>query len=106
MCLPPAPESGVVPEDDDISEETGDNPDVIEDSDASGIEAYEDDALLASKRRRRVNEDLIATAESSPSGRNDDDANVSPSPAPSREALAPLAPKRSSGFFADEDDLM
>ena len=89
-----------------MSEETKDNPDVIEDSDASGDEAHEDNALLASRHRRRVNEDLIEIAESSPSGRNDDDANVSPPHAPSREASAPPAPKRSSGFFADEDDLM
>jgi hypothetical protein len=79
---------------------------VIEDSDASSDQAYEDDALLASKRHRRVDEDLIATTESSPSGRDDDDANVSPSPAPSREASTPPAPKRLSEFFAEEDDLM
>jgi hypothetical protein len=79
---------------------------VIRDSDASGDEAHEDDALLASKHRRRVDEDLIAVAESSTSGRNDDDANVSPSRAPCHVALDPPAPKRSSGFLADEDDLM
>jgi hypothetical protein len=83
-----------------------DNPDVIEDSHASGDEAHEDDTLLASKRHRRVDEDLIEKPESSPSGRNDDDANVSPPREPSREASAPPAPKRSSGFFADEDDLL
>jgi hypothetical protein len=36
---------------------------VIEDSNASGDEVLEGDALLASRRRRRFNEDLIATAE-------------------------------------------
>lgn len=106
-CYPPAPESGAAPEDDDMSEETEDNPDVIEDSDASGDEAHEDVALLTSKRRRRVDEDLIEITKSSPSGCNDDDdANLSPPDAPSREASAPPAPKRSSGFFADEDDLI
>jgi hypothetical protein len=89
-----------------VSKETEDNPDVIEDIDTSGDEAHEDDALLSSRRRTRVNEDLIETAESNPSRRNDDDANVSPPHAPSREDSAPLAPKRSPGFFADEDDLM
>ncbi|KAK1693701.1 hypothetical protein QYE76_010398 [Lolium multiflorum] len=69
-------------------------------------EVPEDDALLASRRRRRINEDSMETAESSPSGCNDDDANVSPSPAPSPEASAPPAPKRSSGFLAEEEDLM
>jgi hypothetical protein len=89
-----------------MSEETEDKPDVIEDSDASGDEAHEDVAFLASKRHRRVVDDLIETAESSPSGRSDDDANVSPPDAPSREASAPPAPKKSSSFFADEDDFM
>jgi hypothetical protein len=105
-CYPPTPESGAAPEDDDASEETEDNPNAIEDSNASGDEVPEDDVLLASRRRGRINEDLIATTESSPSGYNDDDANVNPSPAPSREALAPPAQKRPSGFFAEEDDLM
>jgi hypothetical protein len=45
-----------------MSEETEDNPDVIEDSDVSGDEDHEDVALLASKRRRRVDDDLIETA--------------------------------------------
>jgi hypothetical protein len=89
-----------------MSEETEENPDAIEDNDASGDEDHEDVALLASKHRRRVDDDLIEIAESSPSGRNDNDANVSPPDAPSREASTPPAPKRSSGFFADEDDLM
>jgi hypothetical protein len=89
-----------------MSEETEDSPVVIKDSDASGYEAHEDVALLTSNRRRRFDEDLIETAESSPSGRNDDNANVSPPYAPSREASAPPAPKKSSGFFTDEDDLV
>ncbi|KAK1662604.1 hypothetical protein QYE76_050763 [Lolium multiflorum] len=54
----------------------------------------------------RINEDLMTTAESSPSGHNGDDANVSPYPALCPEALAPPAPRRSSGFFAEEDDLI
>ncbi|KAM0922899.1 hypothetical protein ACQ4PT_005848 [Festuca glaucescens] len=105
QCYPSTPESGAAPEDDDAAEETEDDPDVIEDSDVSGDEALDDDALF-SRRRRRINEDLMATAELSPSGRADDDANASPSPAPSHEASAPPAPRRSSGFFAEEDDLI
>jgi hypothetical protein len=105
QCYPSRPESGAALEDDDVAEETEDDPDVIEDSDASGDEALDDDALL-SRRRMRINEYLMATVESSPSGHNDDDANVSPFPAPSREASAPLAPSRSSRLFAEEYDLM
>ncbi|KAK1666631.1 hypothetical protein QYE76_054790 [Lolium multiflorum] len=47
-------------------------------------------------RRRNINEDLMTTAESSPSGQ-DDDANVTVWPPP--------AVKNSTGLFADEDDL-
>jgi hypothetical protein len=89
-----------------MSEETKDNADVSEDIDASGDGDHEDVAFLASKRHRRVDDDLIETVESSPSERNDDDANVSPPDAPSREASAPPAPRRWSGFFTEEDDLI
>ncbi|KAM0844734.1 hypothetical protein ACQ4PT_056857 [Festuca glaucescens] len=98
------PESGAAPEDDDISEETEENPDVVEDSDASEEEEYDDDMLLTARRRRRVDDDLIETAESIPSRHNDDDADVIPPNAPVPEASA--APRKPSGFFADEDDLM
>lgn len=103
-CYPSEPESGAAPEDDDISEETEENPDVVEDSDASEEEEYDDDTLLTARRRRRVDDDLIETAESSPSGRNDDDADVTHPNASVPEASA--APRKPSGFFADEDDLM
>jgi hypothetical protein len=89
-----------------VSEETEDNPYVIEDIIVFGDEAPVDDAILASKRRRKINEDLMTTTESSPSGRNDDDADVNPSPVPSREVSAPPAAKRPTGFFAEEDGLM
>jgi hypothetical protein len=55
-------------------------------------------------RRRKINEDLIATAESSPSGR-DDDADTAVSPVPSRDTSTPQASKRPSRLFADEDDI-
>jgi hypothetical protein len=51
------PESGVAPEDDDASEETEDNQNILEDSDALGDEAPEVDALVKSMRRRKINED-------------------------------------------------
>ncbi|KAK1641990.1 hypothetical protein QYE76_059795 [Lolium multiflorum] len=105
LCYPPTPESGAAPEDDDASEETEDDRNVLEDSDASGDEAPEDDALIKSKHRRKINEDLMTTAESSPSGRDDDDADAIPSPAPSRETSAPQVTKGPSRLFAEEDDL-
>jgi hypothetical protein len=68
QCYPPIPESGVAPEDDDASQETEDDKNILEDSDAPGDEVPKDDAHVKSMRRRKINEDLIATAESSPSG--------------------------------------
>jgi hypothetical protein len=44
---------------------------VIEDCDAPGDETLDDDALL-SRCRMRINEDFMATTESSPSGHKDD----------------------------------
>ncbi|KAK1608631.1 hypothetical protein QYE76_032304 [Lolium multiflorum] len=97
QCYPPTPESGVEPEDDDDdSEGTEDAQHVLEDSDVHGDEAPVDDAFTKDRRCRRINEDLITTAESSPSGQ-DNDANETASPPP--------AAKSSTGFFAVEDDL-
>jgi hypothetical protein len=104
QCYPPTPESGAAPEDDDASEETEDEHHIFEDSDVLGDEAPEDDAFVKSMRRRKINEDLMATAESSPSGR-DDDADATASPAPSREISAPQVTKGSSRLFAEEDDV-
>jgi hypothetical protein len=47
----------------------------------------------------------MTTAESSPSGRDDDDVDAIPSPAPSRETSAPQVTKGPSRLFAEEDDL-
>ncbi|KAK1685578.1 hypothetical protein QYE76_046426 [Lolium multiflorum] len=58
-----------------------------------------------SKRHRKINEDLMTTSESSPSGRDDDDADAIPSPAPSRETSALQVTKGPSRLFAEEDDL-
>ena len=104
QCYPPTPESGVAPEDDDASEETEDERHTLEDSDVQGDEAPEDDARTKAMRRRKINEDLLATAESSPSGQ-DDDANATASPASFRRTSPPPAAKSSTGLFADEDDL-
>ncbi|KAK1681509.1 hypothetical protein QYE76_042357 [Lolium multiflorum] len=95
-CYPPAPESGVEPEDDDDSEETEDAHYALEDSDVQEEDTPEDDAIIKNRRRRRISDELIATAESSPSGR-DDDADEAASPPP--------APKGSASLFATEDDL-
>jgi hypothetical protein len=86
--LSPTPESGVAPEDDDASEETEDDQHILEDSDVQGDKAPKGDAFTKSMRRRKINEDLITTTESSPS-RQDDDANVTASPAPSRDTSTP-----------------
>jgi hypothetical protein len=54
---------------------------------------------------QEINKDLMTTAESSPSGRDDDDADAIPSPAPSRETSAPQVTKGPSRIFAEEEDL-
>ncbi|KAK1669575.1 hypothetical protein QYE76_057734 [Lolium multiflorum] len=96
-CYPPAPESGVVPEDDDEdSDGTEDAQHTLEDNDVQEEEATEDDTFTRSRRRKQVHDEFITTAESSPSGR-DNDAD---------EAAAPPPVKKSStSLFAGEDDL-
>ncbi|KAK1631025.1 hypothetical protein QYE76_005340 [Lolium multiflorum] len=97
QCYPPTPESGVEPEDDDDdSEETEDVQHVLEDSDVQEDEVVEDDAFIRSRRRKQINEDFITTAESSPSGQDNDAIGTAP-PSPAK--------KSSTGFFAAEDDL-
>jgi hypothetical protein len=98
-CYPPTPESGAAPEDDDASEEIEDDQNILEDSDALGDEAREDDTLIESMRCGKINEHLRATSESSPRGQDDDDADAIPSPAPSRETSAPQVTKRPSRLF-------
>ncbi|KAM0859735.1 hypothetical protein ACQ4PT_046996 [Festuca glaucescens] len=105
-CFPPEPESGAAPEDDDLSEEAEEIAKVVEDNDAFEEEDDDDDALLIARRRRTIVDDLIDIAESSPSGHDDDDADHTLPDATAPEASATPATKRSSGFFADEDDLM
>ena len=68
----------------------------LDDSDVQEDEAPEEDARTRDMRRRRINEDLMTTAESSPIGQ-DNDADETASPPP--------AAKSSTGFFAVEDDL-
>jgi hypothetical protein len=87
----------VEPEDDDEdSDETEDAQNILEDSDVQEDEVPDDDALTRSRRCERINEDLITTAESSPSGQ-DKDADETASP--------PRAAKSSTRLFAMEDDL-
>ncbi|KAK1613861.1 hypothetical protein QYE76_019378 [Lolium multiflorum] len=89
QCYPPSLESGVEPEDDDDdSEETEDVQHILEDSDVQEDEAPEDDAFIRSRWCKRINEDLITTAESNPSGQdNDADETAPPSPAVKVDAV-------------------
>jgi hypothetical protein len=105
QSYPPTPESGIAPEDDDASGDNEDDQNIFEDTDALGDEAPEDDALVKSMHRGNINEDLMTMVELSPSGREDDDADVVASPAPSRETSAPQVTKRPSRLFAEEYDL-
>ncbi|KAK1628374.1 hypothetical protein QYE76_002689 [Lolium multiflorum] len=94
---PPSPESGVDLEDDDEdSDGTEDARHVLEDSDVQGEEATEDDAFIRGRRRKQVHDDLIASAESSPHG-SDNDADDAAAPPPAK--------KSSTSVFAGEDDL-
>jgi hypothetical protein len=83
-------------DDDDDSEETEEIQQVFEDSDVQEDNTVEEAAFTRSKRRLQIDEDFIATAESSPSGQ-DNDAVGGSSPSP--------ADRGPSGFFAAEDDL-
>jgi hypothetical protein len=94
QCYPPTPETGVAPEYDDASEETEDDHNILEDSDALGDEAPKDDVLVKSMCRRKINEELMTTSELSPSGRDDDYDDAVTSPAPSRETSTPQVTKR------------
>jgi hypothetical protein len=106
-CFPPAPESGAAPKDYDISKDAKENVEVVKDSDASEEkEEDDDDALFIARRRRTVVDELFDTAESSRREHDDDDADHNLPDARAPEALAAPVSKRSSGFFADEDDLM
>ncbi|KAK1607929.1 hypothetical protein QYE76_031602 [Lolium multiflorum] len=97
QCYPPILESSVEPEDDnDNSEETEDAQHTLEDSDVREEEATEDDAFLRSRRRKQIHKEFITTAESSPSGQDNDAAEAAP---------APPAKATSTSFFALEDDL-
>ncbi|KAK1660368.1 hypothetical protein QYE76_048527 [Lolium multiflorum] len=91
-CYPPAPESGVVPEDDDEdSDGTEDAQHTLEDSDVQEEEATEDDAFTRSRRRKQVHDEFITTAESSPSGR-DNDADEAAAPPPVKKSSTSLFP--------------
>ncbi|KAK1617227.1 hypothetical protein QYE76_022744 [Lolium multiflorum] len=85
QCYPPTPESVVELEDDDDSDETEDGQHALEDSDIPGDKAPEDDARTKAMRRRKINEDLMTIAESSPRGQ-DDDANVTVSLPPAAKS--------------------
>jgi hypothetical protein len=87
----------VEPEDDDDDpEETEDVQQALEDSDVQEDDAAEYDAFIRSRRHKRIDEDFITTAESSPSGQDNDAVGTSP-PSPAK--------KGPTGFFAAEDDL-
>ena len=80
-------------DDDDDSDETEGIQQVLEDSDVQEGDTAEDAAFTRSKRRLQIDDDFIATAESSPSGQ-DNDAVETPPPSPVK-----------TSFFANEDDL-
>ena len=78
-------------DDDDDSEETEDAQQVLEDSNVQEDEAAEDDAFIRSRRRKQIDGDFITTAESSPSGQDNDAVGTAP-PSPAK--------KGSTCFFA------
>jgi hypothetical protein len=102
MCYPPSPESGIEPEDDESVEN------LKEVADSEATEDDEDDTEdvegFTVKHRMRAADELIDTVESSPSDHQDDDADhamlVDAAP------KAPLALKRTTCIFADEEEMM
>jgi hypothetical protein len=113
-CYPSAPETGEEPEDDESARNVEVNVEAVEDSDATedeeekGKEEDEtnDAGAFIAKRQRAPVDELTDTAELSPSGQNDDDVDRALFVGAAPEASTAQPPKRPSGVFADEDDLL
>ncbi|KAM0896290.1 hypothetical protein ACQ4PT_023301 [Festuca glaucescens] len=116
-CYPSVPETGEEPKDDESAGNIEENVEVADDSDATEDEEEkekekeeeeetEDAGAFIAKRRRAAVDELTDTAESSPSGQNDDDADRVLFVGAAPEASTAPPPKRSSGVFADEDELL
>ena len=83
-----------------------DDSDATEDKEEEEEEETEDVRAFTVKRRKTAADELTDTAESSPSGQYDDDADRVPLVDAAPEASTAPAPKRASGAFADEEELM
>jgi hypothetical protein len=87
---------------------------VVEDSDATedeeekGKEEDEtnDAGAFIAKRQRAPVDELTDTAELSPSGKNDDDVDRALFVGAAPEVSTAPPPKKPSGVFADEDELL
>jgi hypothetical protein len=107
-CYPPAPGTRKKLEDDEAMRDVEENVKVANESEAiDDKEEEEDDAgTFIIEYRGATIDDLDDTAESSPSGQNDDDADRALFVSAAPEALTAQPPKNPSGVFADEDDLL
>ncbi|KAM0873436.1 hypothetical protein ACQ4PT_038066 [Festuca glaucescens] len=111
---PSAPKSGEEPEDDESIGNVEAHVEVVEYSEATESEEEEDKEeskivsteALTAKHQKALADELTDTVESSPSDRydNDDDRVLFVGAAPEVSTAQP--PKRPSGGFADEDELL
>jgi hypothetical protein len=108
---PSAPETREEPEDDRSIGNDEDLVEVVEDSEATKDEEEEENNIvgpesLTAERQKALADELTDTAEWIPSDRydNDDDRFLFDGAAPEAYTLQP--PKRPSGGFADEDELL
>jgi hypothetical protein len=106
-CYPPAPGTRKKLEDDEAMRDVEENVKVANDSEATDDKEEEDDAgTFIIEYRGATIDDLDDTAESSPSGQNENDVDCIPFVCAAPEASTSQPPKRSSGGFADEDELI
>jgi hypothetical protein len=88
-----------------------DDSDATEDEEEKEVEKEEEEqteyvGAFNVKRRRAAIDELTDTAELSPSGQHDDDVDRVPFADAAPETSTAPPPKRPSGVFADEHDLL
>jgi hypothetical protein len=90
----------VVVESDATEDEDEEEEEEEEEENPEGVKAF------TFKRRKGAADELTDTAESSPSGQYDDDADQVPFVDAAPKASTAPTSKRTSGAFADEEELM
>jgi hypothetical protein len=108
---PSAPETREEPEDDESTGNVEAHVEVVEDSEATEDEEEEQNntigpEVLTGERQKALADELTDMAESSPSDRYDNDVDRVLFVGVAPEASTVQPPKRPSGGFADEDEML